>query len=261
MTNAAPQESVRRAIDQDQLVLFYQPIHELDSRRIVSAEALLRARRQSGEIRSGQPIAAAAEEGPEVFRLDSWTMHRAYSDAAQWQSAGAPSVHLNVNLSPREFQEGDVLARLDRLVADCRIDLHKVNLEITEASFIEEPKKTGNVLDELKNLGVQLWLDDFGTGHSSVEHLLHFPLDGLKVPATFVKGTPGDHRSCAITKSMIELAHELKLQVIAEGVEHEEQLAFLRDCGCDYIQGFLFSKPMPLEDFQAALARRPSSGQ
>jgi EAL domain-containing protein (putative c-di-GMP-specific phosphodiesterase class I) len=261
MTKPAPQSGVTRAIDRDQLVLFYQPIHELESRRIVSAEALLRSRRGNGEIRSAAPITEAAEDGPELFRLDSWTMRNAYANAAAWQSDGASNVHLNVNLSPREFQEGNVLERLHALVADCAIDLHKVNLEITEASYIEDPKETRHVLDEMKKLGVQLWLDDFGTGHSSIEHLLRFPLDGLKVPGTFVAHLASDKRSQAIVTAVVRLAQELGLKVVAEGIEHEDQLAFLRDLGCDYIQGFLFSKPMPLENFQAALARRESSGQ
>ncbi|HEV7427786.1 MAG TPA: EAL domain-containing protein [Thermoanaerobaculia bacterium] len=260
MVKSAPRSGVRRALDQDQFVLFYQPIHKLESRRIVSAEALLRARRETGEIRSALPLTQAAEEGPDLFRLDSWTMHRAYEDAALWQRDGAPDVHLNVNLSPREFQEGNVMQRLHRLVAGSANDLHKINVEITEVSYIEHPKQTRHVLDEMKDLGVQLWLDDFGTGHSSVEHLLRFPLDGLKVPATFVSKLPADQRARAITKSMIGLAHELQMKVIAEGIEHRDQLEFLRDMRCDYIQGFLFSKPMPLDEFQAVL-RSGSSGQ
>jgi EAL domain-containing protein (putative c-di-GMP-specific phosphodiesterase class I) len=260
MVESAPQSGVRRALEQDQLVLFYQPIHELESRRIVSAEALLRTQRENGEIRSAIPITQAAEEGPELFRLDSWTMHRAYADAALWQKDDGPNVHLNVNLSPREFQEGNFLQRLHKLVSGNDNDLRKINLEITEVSYIEHPKQTKHVLDEMKDLGVQLWLDDFGTGHSSVEHLLRFPLDGLKIPATFVAPLSSDQRARAITKWMIDLAHDLDLKVIAEGIEHRDQLEFLRDMECDYIQGFLFSKPMPLDEFQAVL-RSGSSGQ
>jgi len=260
MAESAPQSGVRRALEKDQLVLFYQPIHELQSRRIVSAEALLRTQGENGEIRSAIPITQAAEEGPELFRLDSWTMHRAYADAAVWQKECGPDVHLNVNLSPREFQEGNVRQRLHKLVTGCGNDLHKINIEITEVSYIEHPKQTTHVLDEMKDLGVQLWLDDFGTGHSSVEHLLRFPLDGLKVPATFVAKLSSDQRARSITKWMIDLAHELGIKVIAEGIEHRDQLEFLRDMECDYIQGFLFSKPMPLDEFQAVL-RSGSSGQ
>jgi diguanylate cyclase len=254
MTESASRSGVRRALDQDQLVLFYQPIHELESRRIISAEALLRSKRPSGEIRSAVPLTQAAEESPDIFRLDSWTMHRAYADAAIWQKGAGPDVHLNVNLSPREFQEGDFMQRLRALVTGNGNDLSKINLEITEMSYIDHPKQTMHVLDELKELGVQLWLDDFGTGHSSIEHLLHFPIDGVKVPGTFVAHLTTDPRARAITKSIIDLAHQLEIKVIAEEIEHPDQLACLREMGCEYIQGFLFSRPMPLDELQAELA-------
>jgi diguanylate cyclase len=254
MTAPAPRAGVKRALDQDQLTLFYQPIHELESRRIISAEALLRARRQSGEIRSAVSIAAGAEQGPDIFRLDSWMMHQAYSDAAQWQKNGATDVRLNVNLSPREFQEGDVLPRLTKLMSSCGVGPESVNLEITETAYIERPKQTMHILDELKELGLELWLDDFGTGHSSITHLHLFPLDGLKLPGEFIKHLPGDKRCSAIVQRIIELAHDLEMKVIAEGIEHRDQLEALRRFECDYIQGFLFSKPMPLEEFETLLA-------
>src|SRR5256885_8571933 len=249
MTKTAPQAGVRRALDQQQLVLFYQPIHDIESRAVVAAEALLRARRSSGEIRSGEPIAAGAEEGPDLFRLDSWMVQRAFADAAAWGD-----VRLNINLSPREFENRGLAARLKSLIAGCGIDPAKINLEITETHHIVDVEQTRRALEDLKKSGVALWVDDFGTGYSSLSHLLHFPLDGLKLPAAFVKLVNSSARAAALVRSLVALAHELKMQVIAEGVEHEDQLALLRDCGCDLIQGFLFSRPMPLEDFQATLA-------
>lgn len=248
MPKVAPRAGVRRALDQKQLVIFYQPIHELESRRIVAAEALLRARRQSGEIRSGVPIAAGAEEGSEMFRLDSWMMQQVCRDAARW-----PELRLNINLSPREFEEGALLQRLQKIE-----NVSRFNVEIMETSFISKPKEIRGLLDDIRSIGVQLWLDDFGSGHSSLTHLLYFDLDGVKIPATFIKGIPASERSRAITRSIIKLAHDLHLRVIAEGVEHEAQLAFLRDLGCEYIQGFLFSEPMSAEDFDSALAESPT---
>ncbi len=255
MAKPAPRAGVKRALDRDQLTLFYQPIHELESRRVMGAEALLRARRENGEIRSAVSIAAGAEEGPDLFRLDSWMIHQAYTDAAHWQKQGATGVRLNVNLSPREFQEGNVLTRLTKLISSCGVDKESVNLEITETAYIKRPKQTMHILEELKKLGIQIWLDDFGTGHSSISHLLHFPLDGLKLPGEFVRGIESSARCHAIVASIIALAHDLEMKVIAEEVENEGQLAVMRKLECDYIQGFLFSKPMPLEDFEAMLAK------
>ena len=251
--DAKGQAALDRAFEEENLLLVYQPIHEVRTGAVVAAEALARQRRQSGEVREANIITKAAELGPDLFAFDSLTMHMAYTDAARWQKRF--DVRLHVNLSPREFQEGNILPRLTELVSGCGIDTTKINLEITETSYIEDPEATMHVLDELKNLGIELWLDDFGTGHSTVEHLLRFPIDGLKLPGTFMKDVPHDSRSVSISRALIELAHELDLRVIAEGVERDEQLQFLRDTNCEYVQGFLFSKPMAAEEFEGMLSR------
>ena len=177
MADIGQQALDRAFVEKEQLLLVYQPIHEARSGAIYGAEALLRQRRRTGEIREASMITEAAEDsgGPELFVLDSMIVKKAYADAASWPSG----IRLNVNLSPREFQEGNVLARLSSLVTSCGIDTKNVNLEITETSYIEHPKETVKILDALDELGVGLWLDDFGTGHSSLTHLQHFPLDGI----------------------------------------------------------------------------------
>ena len=263
MAEHAGQQALDRAIDgETELLLLYQPIHDLRSGTIYAAEALLRQRRQSGEIREATVITDAAEEASEtdLFVLDNMVVKNAYADAARWQ-AKFPSVRLNVNLSPREFQEGTVIDRLTRLVTSCGIDTTRVNLEITETTYIEHPEETMTVLDAMRKLGVGLWLDDFGTGHSSLTHLQHFTLDGIKLPGAFVKDIPHDHRCSAIVRAMVRLAHDLELEVIAEGVEREEQLQYLTELQCEYIQGFLFSKPMTADAFYATLAAHTSSGE
>jgi EAL domain-containing protein (putative c-di-GMP-specific phosphodiesterase class I) len=255
------QQALDRAIDAGGgLLLLYQPIHDISGDRVYAAEALLRQRRQSGEIREASTITEAAEDsaGPELFVLDAMIVKQAYIDAAEWQ-AQFPDVLLNVNLSPREFQEGNVIERLTNLVTACGINTHKVNLEITETSYIEHPKETMKVLEAMDDLGLGLWLDDFGTGHSSITHLQHFDLDGIKLPGSFVKDIAKDQRCRAIVRSLISLAHDLGLEVIAEGVEHQEQLDFLRDLECEYVQGFLFSRPMSASDFQQLLRSQGST--
>ncbi|HKS22798.1 MAG TPA: EAL domain-containing protein [Thermoanaerobaculia bacterium] len=255
-TKAAPRAGLRRALDQKQLVLFYQPIHELESRRVVAAEALLRARRRSGEIRSAAALAKAAEEGPDLYRLDSWLIRRAFDDAAAWQRDVAPECALQVNVSPRELDERGLSTRLRKLAKLTGIEPRMVRVEITETSFIAKPGAAARALRQVKSVGVELWLDDFGTGHSSLSHLLSFPLDGLKLPAEFVQPLGTDERACSLVRHLIELAHDLGLRVTAEGVENGEQLAALRKAQCDFVQGFLFSKPMPVERFREFL-RRP----
>jgi EAL domain-containing protein (putative c-di-GMP-specific phosphodiesterase class I) len=255
MSNEIAQAAVDRATGADgDLVLVYQPIHEARTRKIYAVEALLRQRRANGELREASIITKTVEKGPaaELFHFDSMLVRKAYDDAAQWQKRGA-DVRLNINLSPREFQEGHVVTRLTELVTGCGIDTHLINLEITETSYIKEPEETVHALEELKKLGLELWLDDFGTGHSSLTHLQHFPLDGLKLPGAFVRGIAVEERCRAITRALIQLAHDLGLRVIAEEIETEEQLEFLLEHGCDYIQGFLFSKPMEIEELSTAL--------
>lgn len=253
------QAALDRALDQqDQLILVYQPIHHARDGAIYGAEALLRQRRESGEIREAAIIHEAAEEsdGPTLFHLDSLVVKRAYTDAALWPKPA----RLNINLSPREFQEGNVLDRLTSLVTTCGIDASRVNLEITETSYIERPDETMDVLVAIKRLGVGLWLDDFGTGHSSLEHLQLFPVDGLKLPGAFVRPLPHDRRCRAIVTALIALAHDVGIPVIAEEVENDAQLEFLLSLDCDLIQGFLFSKPVPAEEVQATFSSFASSG-
>ena len=249
MTDTVAQRALDRALDEKDLVLVYQPIHDASTRAVYAAEALLRQRRESGELREASIITKTAECGPEMYRLDSWVVRSAYQDAARWMAEGAPEVRLNVNLSPKEFEQEHMFHRLRGLVTSCGVDTRKINLEVTETSYIAHPRETMQVLQEIEKLGISIWLDDFGTGHSSITHLQHFPLSGIKIPGTFVSEIPADPRSRAIVKSLLSLAHEMKLEVIAEGVETHEQLDFLRDYGCEYIQGFLFSKPMELEEF------------
>ena len=250
MPNEVAQQALDRVLDDtDQLLLHYQPIHDARSGAIYGAEALMRQRRESGEIRNASILAEAAEDsdGAELFELDSMVMKKAYAAAVHWPR----EVHLHVNLSPREFEEGNLIDRL-RLFDNP----HKLNLEITETSYIEHPKETVDMLRAVRKLGIELWLDDFGTGHSSITHLQHFPLNGLKLPGAFVKPLPDDARCRAIVRALLKLARDLELNVIAEEVETRAQLDFLLEHGCGYVQGFLFSKPMTASAFEELLRPR-----
>jgi EAL domain-containing protein (putative c-di-GMP-specific phosphodiesterase class I) len=252
MADSQAEAALERAMDDGGgLTLVYQGIHEAKSGKVWGAEALLRQRRSNGDLREASIITEAAEDscGPELFLLDSRVVKRAYTDAAHWDG-----LRLHINLSPREFQEGNVLDRLTSLITSCGIDQRNVHLEITETSYIDQPEETMEVLRAIKELGVGLWLDDFGTGHSSLTHLQHFPVDGIKLPGAFVRPLPEDARCAAIVRSLLSLAQELDIEVIAEEVENRAQLDFLRDLGCELIQGFLFSRPMEAARFAEVLA-------
>jgi EAL domain-containing protein (putative c-di-GMP-specific phosphodiesterase class I) len=239
---------LREALDDDTLVNYYQPIHDIATTRIVSAESLLRRTGHQGEASGAHDLTAAAEHGPDLVRLDQWSVRSAFTDAARWQRR-SEEVRVNVNLSPREFEKESLVGRIDGLVAETGVVPGRVNLEITETSYIRDPSDTVAVLEQLKERGFGLWLDDFGTGHSSIEHLQHFPLDGLKIPGGFIREIARSSRCCSIVRAVVGLAHDLGLAVVCEEVETEEQLEFVRRAGANFIQGFLFSRPMPVDDF------------
>jgi EAL domain-containing protein (putative c-di-GMP-specific phosphodiesterase class I) len=246
------------ALDRENVVVVYQPIHDVATRKIIAAEALMRQRRESGEIREAAIITKAAEQAPreEMIDLDELLLERAFAGASRWGF----DWRLHVNLSPREYQHQDVVARVRNAIETAGIDARHLTLEITETSQFKRLDDAVRVMRELKALGLELWLDDFGTGHSTVEQLFRFPIDGLKVPATFIRDLDRNRRSRAITKSLITLAHDLALHVIAEGVEREMQLAALADLDCDAVQGFLLSRPMPLEELPDSSDRGVAPG-
>jgi EAL domain-containing protein (putative c-di-GMP-specific phosphodiesterase class I) len=218
------QAALDRALDEKDLLLVYQPIHDARTREIVSVEGLLRQRRKNGQIREASVITETAEKGPEVFELELWTIKHALQDAMQWQSGIAAHVKVNVNISPRIFEQGSgsVLDRMTEMTGECGIDSANVNIEMTETSYIEDPKDTMYALKMMRERGFNLWLDDFGTGHSSIEHLQLFPLDGIKIPGSFVKGIAKDERCRTIVRTLVHLAHDLGLKVVAEGIERKK---------------------------------------
>lgn len=250
-------ESIRRlkeALAEDRLALHYQPIVDLATGRPVSAEALLRWRQPQAEQGTLTDLAAAAEHSPVIFALERWTMDRCCREAAVWQRGPLPGLRVNLNLSAREFQRARLPAILRKAFDRTEMDPARVTLEVTESSAIHHLDDVANTLEEIKDLGVELWLDDFGTGHSSLAWLSRFPIDGVKIPGLFIEDVIREERAAVITATVIEMAHRLRLQVVAEGVEREDQLEFLRGHGCDFAQGFLFYDALPAEELAARLA-------
>jgi EAL domain-containing protein (putative c-di-GMP-specific phosphodiesterase class I) len=248
-------ESVRRlkqAMADDRLALRYQPIFRAADRRPVAAEALLRWRRPEQEEDDLGALLAAAERSPVIFALETWGMQACFRDAAAWQSGPLPGLRVNLNLSAREFRRKDLLPRVVRALEAQALDPRQVTLEITESSAIHSPDETARTIERLAGLGLQLWLDDFGTGHSSLAWLSWFPIDGLKIPGLFVSRITSDERCSAIVTAVLQMARRLGLRVAAEGIEHEAQLARLVEQGCDELQGFLLAEPLAAGE----LARR-----
>lgn len=254
MTPSAPRR-LKEAIENQELALHYQPIVDLRTRKPVSAEALIRWKNPEDHKEKANELSGESEKSQAMFKLEDWTMRTACEDAVRWQRTH-PGVKLNLNLSAREFQCEDLIDRLAGVFGDTGIEPHRVHLEITESASIADPERAAKILWELKERGLELWLDDFGTGHSSLQWLKTFPIDGLKIPGAFVCDIETDPKCDVIVGAIMTMAHALDLAVVAEGVETEKQLERLVKHGCDLIQGFYFFKPMPAEEMVAVLGKK-----
>ena len=242
------ENSLRRALERDELVLHYQPQQCLQSGKIVGAEVLLRWNRPgTGMVSPGDFIPLAEETGL-IVPIGQWILETVCARNKEWQRAGLPIVKLAVNISAKQFRP-----TLPRLVAEIlarhELDARFLELEITESMIMQNVEGVIAMMDDFQQLGTSLSLDDFGTGYSSLSYLKRFPIDKLKIDQSFVRGVTKDADDEAITKAIISLSRNLGLRVIAEGVETEEQLAFLRSAGCEEIQGYYYSRPLPEEDF------------
>lgn len=244
---------LRRALERNELELFYQPKVELRNGQVVSAEALIRWRHpQLGMVAPADFIPLAEETGL-IVPIGEWVIGTACEQLKAWQKEGLPNISVAVNLSARQFEEED----LPRVVAQAlrlnEVDAHCLELEVTESAVMRDPERTAATLRELKQVGVRLSLDDFGTGYSSLNYLKRFPIDTLKIDQSFVRDITTDPDDAAIAMAVISLAHSLRRRVVAEGVETEAQLNYLRRHDCDEIQGYYFSRPVPAAEFAALL--------
>jgi diguanylate cyclase (GGDEF)-like protein/PAS domain S-box-containing protein len=248
---------MRIALAEDGFDLHVQPQIELDTGRVIGAEMLLRW--NDSELGQVEPsrIIAVAEECGLILPLGDWVLARAMQLLADWQQHdGMSQLRLAVNLSAHQFSSSALLARLDLLLAEHRINPACLELEITETAAMSDPEKTRRLLDQLHERGIKLAIDDFGTGYSSLAYLKLFPIDLIKIDQGFVKDIESDPNDAAIVAATIGLAHSLGLGVVAEGVETQAQWGFLRDKLSDEAQGFLFARPMPAAQFRDFVRER-----
>lgn len=247
----ALESHLRRALERDEFSLHFQPQIDSLSGQVVGAEALLRWTHPTlGAISPGQFIPLAEETGL-IVPIGAWVLRQACTRAQSWRQEGRPPIRLAVNLSARQFLQQDLLTLVRSELEESGFDPACLDLEITESAIMEDVDGAVKSLLALKELGVFISIDDFGTGYSSLGYLKRFPIDMLKIDRSFVMGLPADTDDAAIVQAIVALAQNLKLQVLAEGVETEDQRNFLQACGCQYIQGFLYSKPLPEAEFLA----------
>ena len=257
---------LRRALRRDELELHYQPRLCLGSGQIVGLEALVRWRHpEQGLLAPGEFVPLAEESGL-IVPLGYWVIARALRDRQWLRGRGLPALHMAINLSFRQFQDSQLLATLSRLISERGVEAQWLEFELTETAVMRRSDQVQQTMLALDSLGVRFSLDDFGTGFSSFVHLHKLPITLLKIDKSFVGGMDSRPENCQLVRAMINLAHNLKLEVVGEGVETAEQLELLRQFGCDQVQGYLISKPLPLAELarflvfgarQALIDQRP----
>jgi len=245
--------ALRKAIDNKQLRLHYQPFVDLRTGRIGGMEALLRWQHpEMGAVSPGTFIPLAEESG-HIVAIGIWVLRQACRDINAWQDSGLDVPPVSVNLSPVQFRDPELLNTVRSVLQEHAIAPRQICLELTEGAVMDDAGHSERVLRALKELGVRLSLDDFGTGYSSLSYLKRFPFDKVKIDQSFVRDIHSSTQDAVIAKVVISMSHGLGLRVIAEGVETEAQCKFMQHNACDEIQGFLFSKPVPADQLQALL--------
>lgn len=241
---------------QPEFTLHYQPEIDRYSGEVVGAEALIRWQHPELGLLSPGYFIALAEETGLIVRLGEWVLRTACKQAVAWRKAGFPAFHVAVNVSALQFKSPDIVQQIRKVLEDTGLEARYLELELTESMIFDKTDELVAILRELKMMGITLSIDDFGTGHSSLSNLQLLPVDKVKIDQSFVHNITTSEQDAAIVVGIIEMAHKLGLKVVAEGVETEEQLAYLHSHGCDIMQGYHLSRPMASKDFEALLVNR-----
>jgi len=247
------EQNLRHALKRNELELYYQPQMDLASGRIVGVEALLRWRDPQQGLIPPSAFVPFAEERGLIIPIGEWAIRTACAQVKVWQNEGLPALRVAVNLSPRQFLHPGVIDMIVRVLEESRLEAQYLELEITEKLLMKNIERAITVMQALQKIGIGLAIDDFGTGYSSLSYLKHFPVARLKIDQSFIRNITTDSNDAAIALAIIAMAHSMQLQVVAEGVETEAQIMFLKAQYCDQIQGFYFSRPIPAAEMTALL--------
>lgn len=252
---------LRRALDLQEFILYYQPQIHVPTNRIIGVETLIRWNSpQHGWVSPGKFI-PVAEETDLILTIGEWVLRSACQQNIKWQKMGFPPLRVAVNLSERQFRARNLIRMVEHVLQETGMDPGLLELELTESIFMEDISETIKTLETFQQMGCKIALDDFGTGYSSLSYLKKFPINTLKIDRAFVKDLITDPGDAAICSTIISLAHKFNLSVIAEGVEQPEQLTILRAFMCDEIQGHYFSKPLPAEELEQLLSNQSQNGK
>jgi diguanylate cyclase (GGDEF)-like protein/PAS domain S-box-containing protein len=248
------EDSLRRALDRQEMALHYQPCLELATGRVVGTEALLRWQRPELGVMEPKDFIALADFTGVMLSVGPWVLETACRQGREWQRRGSAGLRVMVNLSPHELQQESLVVHVEKALASSGLDPDSLHLEIPEGYAMQDLDRAVGTLRALRSVGVHLAIDGFGAGFSSLAHLRRLPVDALKIDLAFVRGATTDRDDASVVTAVIAVAHSLGLRVVAQGVETEEQVALLRSLKCDEVQGYLWSPPVPAERCEAMLA-------
>jgi len=249
------ESNLRLALDRNEMFLHYQPKLDLRTGEISGVEALLRWKHPQLGMVSPAEFIPLAEESGLIIEIGKWVLKMACRQNVEWQKQGLAPMRVAVNLSARQFRDEKLLQDISDILDDTGLASDWLEIEVTESMVMHDAKHAIQILQQLKLLGIRLSIDDFGTGYSSLAYLRHLPVDCVKIDRSFIKDIPNEADDMAITTGIIGLAHCLRLEVVAEGIETANQLEFLKANGCDEIQGYFFSKPLPVPELTSLLER------
>lgn len=249
--------ALHNAIEQNQIEVHYQPLIDLRNGLIMGAEALVRWKHpEKGYISPAEFIPIAEETGL-ILNIGEWVLRKACMQTKEWQNEGLAPIYMSVNLSGQQFRQRNIAQLVEDILKSSELDPKYLAIELTESVIMESTQAFLNIMLQLKKLGVGLVIDDFGTGYSSLSYLKRFPVDTIKIDQSFVRDLPSDNDDEAIVRAILAMAKQLNLKVVAEGIETDEQLSYLRERSCNVGQGFLFSKAVPDKEFGTILRDNP----
>jgi EAL domain-containing protein (putative c-di-GMP-specific phosphodiesterase class I) len=257
MTRLELETDLRKALERQEFLVQYQPIVELGNRQIIGFEALVRWQHPTRGLVSPADFIPMAEETGLIIPIGYWVLTEACRQIREWQAQfpADPSLTVSVNLSAKQCAQTDLVQRVAGILQNTGLDASSLKLELTESMIVEDAASTATTLSELRALGVQVQIDDFGTGYSSLSYLQRLPIDTLKIDRTFVSRIGKDGNGSEIVRTILALAHDLGMKVVAEGIETDEQLSKLKSMECEYGQGYLFTKPIDSQTARTWLAK------